>query len=60
MIDDNKKEIADLMDFHLRWAEFRQDALSVSKMSALSEQEKSTITWLIAMADRIGKADIKP
>ncbi len=59
MDSDGKDQVTDLMDFHLRWNEFRGHAVSVSKKPNLNSTEQTTIDWLIRMADRIGEADIR-
>lgn len=48
----------DLVDFHLRWAEFRPLMLRLQARGALSPDEASTLAWLIALSDRVGAQDI--
>lgn len=48
----------DLMDFHLRWSQFRNEASEVQKIETLSSQQQEIIGWLIAMADRISEVDV--
>ena len=48
----------DLIDFHLHWEEYRDDAVQVCELQHLSDNQRSTIQWLIKMADRIGSADL--
>ena len=59
MDSDNEYAIVDLMDFHLRWNDYRQQALNVACREQLTETEKLTIKWLIAMADRISEDDVE-
>jgi len=49
---------SDLMDFHLRWRQFRNEASEVQKVENLSPEQQEIIGWLIAMADRISEADV--
>lgn len=49
---------ADLMDFHLRWPDFRSEALKVSEDQRLDVNARETIAWLVAMADRVGMGDL--
>ena len=48
----------DLAEFHLRWTEFRPSAQAIIESGGLSERQRTTLLWLIALADRIGEADI--
>jgi hypothetical protein len=48
--------IRDVIDFHLRWPEFRNEALDAAKV--LSDPKREIISWLIALADRVGEADV--
>jgi hypothetical protein len=48
----------DVLDFHLRWSEFRALACSVAERSELSEQERDVVRWLTELADRVGPRDL--
>ena len=50
-------EPSDLIDFHLRWRQFRPFALRA--MESISDQaEHQTIEWLITLADRVSQNDL--
>ena len=51
--------IRDLPDFHIRWLEFRPDAMRILEKKALDEREQEILLWLVRMADRIGASDVK-
>lgn len=48
----------DLMEFHLRWPEFRPVAHTILGHQEAASSEAETLKWLIALADRISDADI--
>ena len=48
----------DLMEFHLRWPEFRPVAHALFDHQQGASSEAETLKWLIALADRISEADI--
>lgn len=48
----------DLVDFHLRWAEFRPLAVNLRSRTQLDLDQRELLGWLIALADRVGAADI--
>lgn len=48
----------DLMEFHLRWPEFRPVAHALLDHQQAESSEAETLKWLIALADRISEADI--
>lgn len=48
----------DLVDFHLRWAEFRPIVAALVGKDCLTKSETGTLEWLVALADRIGLQDI--
>ncbi len=52
--------VKDLMDFFLRWSEFRESAVEVSQLSELEDHQKAVVHWLIILADRISQADLAP
>lgn len=49
----------DLIDFYLRWPEFRGIAERLAAKRALSAQERQVMRWLVAMMDRISVRDIE-
>jgi len=51
--------VKDLVDFHLRWSEFRKTAEALAEKDSLSDVERETVNWLIRMADRVGLADLQ-
>ncbi len=53
------RPIRDLPDFHLRWREFRPDAMRLLERGKLDPQEQEILLWLIRMADKIGERDIQ-
>jgi len=53
-----RKPPEDLIDFHLRWTDFRNDALRVQDSKNLNIEEKEVIMWLISLADRISESDL--
>ena len=48
----------DLVEFHLRWKEFRSHAEAIPNSQRLSPIQAETLTWLICLADRIQQDDI--
>ena len=57
--DDRKPDSPrDLIEFHLRWREFRPLARQALESSALSSGERETLHWLIILADRVSAEDI--
>lgn len=48
----------DLIDFHLRWREFRPFADSALQAAVLTPAQRETLMWLIALADRISPEDV--
>jgi hypothetical protein len=49
----------DLIDFHLRWAEFRPVATSLLGLPDLTRSQIDTLNWLIALADRVSDDDLR-
>lgn len=47
-----------LIDFHLRWAEFRDEAIAARDSQNLSDETRETVGWLISIADRITAVDL--
>lgn len=58
MAAERVSDVRDVVDFHLRWMELRPIASGALVCAALSEDERSILSWLIALADRIGEPDI--
>jgi hypothetical protein len=48
----------DLVDFYLRWPEFRAIAAHVAKRRCMSHAEREVLTWLVQLADRVGPRDL--
>ena len=48
----------DLIEFHLRWPEFRHLAISLGNRPGLPENEREILRWLVALADRVGPKDL--
>lgn len=48
----------DLIEFFWRWQEFRQVAVNIPGLAGLSENERVTVDWMIALIDRIGEHDL--
>lgn len=53
------RSIRDVVDFHLRWPEFRPIAKAIGRNPALSEAEADTLAWMIELLDRIGPQDLE-
>jgi hypothetical protein len=53
------ESVRDLPDFHLRWPQFRPIALAAMQRAVLPDAEREVIRWLVLMADRIGKNDLR-
>jgi len=51
--------VRDLPDFHIRWLEFRPEAMRILEKKSLDGREQEILLWLIRMADRIGASDLK-
>lgn len=54
----SSQNIRDLVDFYLRWSEFRDKILDISRSNELTLEQKELITWLIKLVDRVGRQDI--
>lgn len=50
----------DLADFHLRWTEFRAPMVDLISSPNLTVEQAQTLSWLIALSDRISAQDIEP
>ena len=48
----------DLVDFHLRWAEYRPLMVALQGKEGLGAQQANTLGWLIALSDRVSALDI--
>ena len=48
----------DVIDFHLRWDEFRPVAKSMHGLPDLSQDQAETLYWLIELSDRVHKNDL--
>lgn len=48
----------DLIEFHLRWKEFRPSVVKLCERVGRQNSEGETLHWLIAMADRVGPDDL--
>ena len=53
-----RQEAVDLIDFHLRWQEFRPSALRALR-SAPDPSSRNTVEWLIFLADRVSQNDLE-
>lgn len=53
-------DVRDVVDFHLRWREFRSIAIAAAGNTALKPDERGVIEWLVALADRVGERDVQP
>ncbi|NPU14081.1 hypothetical protein HL666_25260 [Bradyrhizobium sp. 83002] len=50
----------DLIDFYRRWSDFRDVATGLAGRADISAIQKSTLNWLILLADRVGENDLRP
>lgn len=50
---------ADLIDFFLRWPEFRPMAERLAGKKGLSRQDRMVTEWLIALADSVSRRDVQ-
>jgi hypothetical protein len=48
----------DVVDFHLRWAEYRPLMVALQMREGLLPEEANTLGWLIALSDRVSAQDI--
>lgn len=48
----------DVIDFHIRWDEFRPVAKSIHGLPDLSQDQAETLYWLIELSDRVHKDDL--
>ena len=54
----NPAPARDLIDFHLRWPEFRPYAIDILGRPGLSDAEAETLRALIDLADRVRENDL--
>ena len=54
----NFREPRDLVDFHLRWHEFRPFATELAASTELTAEQKATVDWLIRLSDRVRQNDL--
>jgi hypothetical protein len=47
-----------VVDFHLRWAEYRPLMVALQMREGLLPEEANTLGWLIALSDRVSAQDI--
>lgn len=52
-------DVRDVVDFHLRWREFRSIAVGAAGNTVLKPDERGVIEWLVALADRVGERDVQ-
>ncbi len=52
-------KVRDVADFHSRWPEFRPLALGLGQSARLTRAEADTLSWMIAVLDRIGPKDLE-
>ncbi len=48
----------DLVDFHLRWPEFRFIAARLAERDGIAPIDREVISWLLRLADRVGPRDL--
>jgi len=48
----------DVLDFHLRWDEFRPVAKSIHGLPDLSQDQAEALYWLIELSDRVHQDDL--
>jgi len=51
-------DFRDLIDFHLRWPQFRQIAVELAAREDLSDPQREIVRWLILLANRVGQQDM--
>ena len=49
----------DLIEFYLRWNEFRPHLVDLRDSKTLEKAEKEALDWLIMLADRISLDDLQ-
>jgi hypothetical protein len=58
MEKDDLMNIRDLADFHMKWLDFRPQALEIAKDRYLAVQQRELVLWLVHLADRVGEKDL--
>jgi hypothetical protein len=53
------REPSDVIDFFLRWREFREIATTLETNQGLSAKEREVARWLVAVMDRISARDVQ-
>lgn len=53
------REPSDVIDFFLRWREFREIATTLENKQGLSAKEREVARWLVAVMDRISARDVQ-
>ena len=53
------REPSDVMDFFLRWREFRDVATTLQGKRGLNAKEREVARWLVAVMDRISARDMQ-
>ncbi|MBN8500615.1 MAG: hypothetical protein J0M19_05640 [Sphingomonadales bacterium] len=51
-------DFRDLIDFHMRWPQFRHVAVELATRKDLSDSQREIVRWLIQLANRVGQKDI--
>ena len=51
-------DFQDLIDFHLRWPQFRHIAADLAAREDLPESQRKIVRWLILLANRVGQKDM--
>lgn len=56
--DFSASPVQDLADFYISWPQLRCHCASILERPDLSKDERDVLTWLQALADRIGPEDL--
>lgn len=59
MSDKNKLAIKDLMDFYKKWPHLKKQIVDVETNIDMPDDGKEILHWLIQLADRVGKSDLR-
>lgn len=49
----------DIIDFHLRWSEFKPAALDAVSRLPEGSAQRMAVAWLTLLADRVSDADLR-